>query len=150
MGTWLLYIYIYSMANMWSVCIIITVWRDVLLAVRPFLTAFAAWSQIKQEHSNQVWFPLFMTLLLRPPTGVMGIFRAVRGCYTLGYEWKLGTQDFMFLYIHCCCFKRSFVGRLTFYFPSFPIVLLHNVLKYRREIKRKRYAILKLDYFLLY
>ena len=104
--------------------------------------------KIKQEHSNQVWFPLFMTLLLGPPTGVMGIFRAVRGCYTLGYEWKLGTQDFMFLYIHCC-FKRSFVGRLTFYFPSFRIVLLHNVLKYRREIKRKRYAILKLDYFLL-
>ena len=99
----------------------------------------------KSNKSTQIKFGShFLWLCRRGHLLVLWEFQGSKGM--LGYEWKLGTQDFMFLYIHCC-FKRSFVGRLTFYFPSFPIVLLHNVLKYRREIKRKRYAILKLDYF---
>ena len=141
-------LYVYSMANMWSVCIIITVRRDVLLAERPFLTAFAAWSQNQTRALKSSLVPTFYDSAVRwGHLLVLWEFQGSKGMLYAGLWMEIGNTGLHVLYIHCC-FKRSFVGRLTFYFPSFPIVLLHNVLKYRREIKRKRYAILKLDYFL--
>ena len=85
---------IYSMANMWSVCIIITVWRDVLLAGRPFLTAFAAWSQNQTRALKSSLVPTFYDSAVEATYWCYGNFRAVRGCWVMNGNWEHRTSCF--------------------------------------------------------